>query len=62
MKSYLNNRQFMVRHGEKISSLERIQVGVPQGSVLEPILYLLCTSDLPTPKGVIIATCADDTA
>ena len=52
----------MIRHGETISSLERIQAGVPQGSVLGPILYLLFTSDLPTANGVIIGTFADDTA
>ena len=52
IKSYLNNRQFMVRHGETISSLERIQAGVPQDSLLGPILHLLFTSDLPTPNGV----------
>ena len=62
IKSYLNNKQFMVRHGETISSPERIQAGVPQGSVLGPILDLLFTSDLPTPKRVIIGTFADDTA
>ena len=46
----------MVRHGETISSLERIRAGVPQGSVLGPTLYLLFTSDLPTSNGVIIGT------
>ena len=52
----------MVRHGETISSLERIRAGVPQGSVLGPTLFLLFTSDLPTPHGVVIGTLADDTA
>ena len=33
-----------------------------QGSLLGPTLYLLFTSDLPTPNGVIIGTFADDTA
>ena len=45
-KSYLSNRfQFVEITGEK-SSHQPLTCGVPQGSVLSPILYLLYTSPL----------------
>ena len=61
-KSYLQNRLFYVKEEGDISDLKTISAGVPQGSVMGPTLYLLYTSDLPQPEGVIIGTFADDTA
>ena len=62
LKSYLTDRYFRVKQGEEYSELKPIQAGVPQGSVLESVLYLIYTSDLPQPAGNTVATFADDTA
>lgn len=62
LKSYITERYFRVRHGREYSELTRITAGVPQGSVLGPILYLLYTRDIPHDNNTVIATFADDTA
>jgi hypothetical protein len=58
----MENRHFLVQNCEAQTDLCRIHAGVPQGSVLGPILYLLYTSDLPTSDSVVTGTFADDTA
>ena len=62
LKSYLQNRHFFVKMQNEQSSLQSIDAGVPQGSVLGPILYLLYTADLPTSEKTTLSTFADDTA
>lgn len=42
--------------------MKTIAAGVPQGSVLGPVLYVLFTSDIPHTTGTTIGTFADDTA
>jgi endonuclease/exonuclease/phosphatase family metal-dependent hydrolase len=62
LESYITNRLFRVKQDDEHSTLREIGAGVPQGSVLGPILYLLFTSDMPSMANTTIATFADDTA
>src|SRR5436190_1777997 len=62
IRSYLSNRYFQVKFEDITTSLCEIESGVPQGSVLGPLLYLLFTYDIPLTPGTTIATFADDTA
>lgn len=62
LASYLSGRMFQVKEGSFTSSFHDISAGVPQGSILGPMLYTIYTADLPEVSGAIIATYADDTA
>lgn len=62
LRSYLQGRHFFVKHHEEFTSLHQVSSGVPQGSILGPVLYLIYTADLPTSNQVMTATFADDTA
>lgn len=62
LKSYLSQRHFIVKQKDHFSNIYEIAAGVPQGSVLGPLLYLIFTSDLPKGPNTSIATFADDTA
>lgn len=62
LESYLTKRQFQVHFGQSISELKPIAAGVPQGSVLGPLLYTLFTADIPLTQSSTLATFADDTA
>jgi retron-type reverse transcriptase len=62
LKTYLSNRHFIVKVNIELTDLTPVNVGVPQGSDLGPLLYLLYTADLPTSPDFITAKFADDTA
>lgn len=47
IKSYLSSRSFIVKIKNIHSEAKEIKAGVPQGSVLGPILYTLYTANIP---------------
>lgn len=62
-KSYLNGRYQRVVIDEHVSSLRPVDAGVPQGSVLGPILFTLYINDLTNCLSRVSAVMyADDTA
>lgn len=62
LESYLSDRYFRVKQEDAYTDLRPIGAGVPQGSVLGPVLYVLYTCDIPILEHNTIATFADDTA
>ena len=60
LTAYLSDRTFYFHYGKAKSRDKLIAAGVPQGSVLGPILYLLYTADVPAHSDITLATFADD--
>ena len=63
LKSYLTNRQQFVKVNGTVSQCKYVNTGVPQGSVLGPLLFILYINDITNcaSKNCKIMLYADDT-
>ena len=62
IKSYLENREFQVAINNKFSTKRTLNTGIPQGSILGPILFIIYNNDLPMVSDKLSTTLyADDT-
>ena len=59
-KSYLNNRTFLVNIEKELSSPGDLACGVPQGSILGPLIFLLYVNDMSSSIDCDLLLYADD--
>ena len=61
IKDYLKNRLQFVRINNTDSTLKELTCGVPQGSILGPLLFLIYVNDIQYASTANILSFADDT-
>ena len=61
LENYLSGRKQFVNINNKISMMSNITCGVPQGSILGPLLYLVYVNDISRSCDMNILSFADDT-
>ena len=55
-KSYLANRSQYVTYNERRSDIKDVICGVPQGSILEPILFLIYINNFACLKQIVLCS------
>ena len=61
LSAYLSHRVFRVRVGDKFSNFAQISSGIPQGSVVGPLLFIIYVADIPCCIKSQSSLFADDT-
>ena len=61
IKNYLTSRNHFITFSNTSSSTKPINIGVPQGSILVPLLFLIYINDLPNAINSTPRLFADDT-
>ena len=59
-KSYLEDRYFRVNIDNNLSDKARLTCGVPQGSILGPLIFLIYANDMPQAVKCDLYVYADD--
>ena len=66
IKSYLNNRTFTTKINNSLSNTKYVKYGIPQGSVLGPLFFIIFIIDLPNVfknvNNINLNVYADDTS
>ena len=61
LTSYLNSRQQFVSLNQNQSDMIEVKLGIPQGSTLGPLFFLIYINDLPNAVNCVPRLFADDT-
>lgn len=61
INSFLTNRRQQVRANGELSEFKPVLSGVPQGSILGPVLFTIYVNDIPSELDTLISLYADDT-